>query len=325
MARKRWYNDFYHFPKSVPRAAAGGIKAQSKQGGFGKSWWAKRWIGVLEGFNLGARLGRGRSYARRGQVVSIDIEAGVVIASVQGSRRVPYKVTIKIKTLSQADGKTLAHALSRQALFAAKLLANEMPQDIETVFQESNLSLFPSKLHDLKTDCSCPDWSNPCKHVAAVYYLLGEEFDRDPFLIFKLRGLNREKLIGLIGTSPETPEATRSGRGTGRKRRVQLPDGDAVPGRDGLVPRGYAPALSGLAADLISADLTDFWQGADLSAELSAEVQAPPVAAPLLKRLGSFPFWRSDRRFLDAFEPIYQRVSQQAMNVLVGESLRTKK
>lgn len=325
MARKRWYNDFYHFPKSVPRAAAGGIKAQSKQGGFGKSWWAKRWIGVLEGFNLGARLGRGRSYARRGQVVSIDIEAGVVIASVQGSRRVPYKVTIKIKTLSQADGKTLAQALSRQALFAAKLLANEMPQDIETVFQESNLSLFPSKLHDLKTDCSCPDWSNPCKHVAAVYYLLGEEFDRDPFLIFKLRGLNREKLIGLIGTSPETPEATRSGRGTGRKRRVQLPDGDAVPGRDGLVPRGYAPALSGLAADPISADLTDFWQGADLSAELSAEVQAPPVAAPLLKRLGSFPFWRSDRRFLDALEPIYQRASQQAMNVLVGESLRTKK
>lgn len=236
MARKRWYNDFYHFPKSVPRAAAGGIKAQSKQGGFGKSWWAKRWIGVLEGFNLGARLGRGRSYARRGQVVSIDIEAGVVIASVQGSRRVPYQVTIKIKTLSQADGKTLAQALSRQALFAAKLLANEMPQDIETVFQESNLSLFPSKLHDLKTDCSCPDWSNPCKHVAAVYYLLGEEFDRDPFLIFKLRGLDREKLIGLIGTSPETPEATRSGRGTGRKRRVQLPDGDAVPGATGLFP-----------------------------------------------------------------------------------------
>ncbi|HYN24842.1 MAG TPA: SWIM zinc finger family protein [Pyrinomonadaceae bacterium] len=325
MARKRWYNDFYHFPKSVPRAAAGGIKAQSKQGGFGKSWWAKRWIGVLEGFNLGARLGRGRSYARRGQVVSIDIEAGVVIASVQGSRRVPYQVTIKIKTLSQADGKTLAQALSRQALFAAKLLANEMPQDIETVFQESNLSLFPSKLHDLKTDCSCPDWSNPCKHVAAVYYLLGEEFDRDPFLIFKLRGLDREKLIGLIGTSPETPEATRSGRGTGRKRRVQLPDGDAVPGGDGLVPRGHAPALSGLAADPISAELTGFWQGADLSAELSTEVQAPPVAAPLLKRLGSFPFWRSDRRFLDAFEPIYQRASQQAMKVFVGESLRTKK
>lgn len=325
MARKRWYKDFYHFPKSVPRAAAGGIKAQSKQGGFGKSWWAKRWIGVLEGFNLGARLGRGRSYARRGQVVSIDIEAGVVIASVQGSRRVPYKVTIKIKTLSQADGKTLAQALSRQALFAAKLLANEMPQDIETVFQESNLSLFPSKLHDLKTDCSCPDWSNPCKHVAAVYYLLGEEFDRDPFLIFKLRGLDREKLIGLIGTSPETPEATRSGRGTGRKRRVQLPDGDAVPGGDGLVPRGYAPALSGLAADPISEELTGFWQGADLSAELSAEVQAPPVAAPLLKRLGSFPFWRSDRRFLDAFEPIYQLASQQAMKVFVGESLITKK
>ncbi len=329
MARKHWDNDFYHFPKSVPRAAAGGIKAQSKQGGFGKSWWAKRWIGVLESFNLGARLGRGRSYARRGQVVSIDIEAGVVIATVQGSRRNPYKVTIKVKTLSQADGKTLAQALSRQVLFAAKLLANEMPQDIETVFQETNLSLFPSKLHDLKTDCSCPDWSNPCKHVAAVYYLLGEEFDRDPFLIFKLRGLDREKLIGLIGRSPETSaeksEKTRPGHSAGRKRRVQFPDGDAVPGREGLVPGGDAPALSSLSTDPISAEFTSFWQGADLSGELSAEVHAPPVAAPLLKRLGSFPFWRADRRFLDAFEPIYQRASQQGMKVFVGESLKTKK
>ena len=73
-----------------------------------------------------------------------------------------------------------------------------MPQDIEQAFADSGLSLFPAKMKDLETDCSCPDWSNPCKHIAAVYYLLGEEFDRDPFLIFKLRGMEREGLVGLL-------------------------------------------------------------------------------------------------------------------------------
>ena len=94
-------------------------------------------------------------------------------------------------------------ALGRQALFVAKLLAGEMPQDIEPVFREVGLSLFPAKLGDLETDCSCPDWSNPCKHIAAAYYLLGEEFDRDPFLIFTLRGLGRDALLARLGaTSP---------------------------------------------------------------------------------------------------------------------------
>ena len=306
MARDDWYDDFRRFPKSTPREVAGGIKAQSKQGGFGKSWWAKRWISVLESFNLGTRLARGRSYARRGQVISIDIDAGVVKARVQGSRRNPYTVEIKVRTLTNADGERLGHALTSQALFAAKLLANEMPPDIETVFQASDLSLFPEKLGDLNTECSCPDWSNPCKHVAAVYYLLGEEFDRDPFLIFKLRGIDRDRLIGLIGAAEESASET---------PRFEPPDNE--PGE-----------ASDIRSDPISLDIATFWHGdqsADRPTELSGEVQAPPVNAPLLKRLGSFPFWRSDRRFLDSFEPAYKRASVQAMRVFLGESLKSKR
>ena len=98
----------------------------------------------------------------------------------------------------------------RQALFAAKLLAGEMPQDIEQVVHGGGLSLFPAKLGDLKTECSCPDWSNPCKHIAAVYYLLGEEFDRDPFLIFTLRGLGRDALMARLGAT--SPGRSRRGR-----------------------------------------------------------------------------------------------------------------
>ena len=205
---QRWWRDRPYFTPSRPRKAEGGIKAQSRRGGFGESWWAKRWIQVLESFDIGARLSRGRSYARGGQVLSIAVEKGRVAAKVQGSRPKPYDIAIEVKTLSDSDWSKVIDALGRQALFAAKLLAGEMPQDIEPVFTEAGVTLFPAKLQDLKTSCSCPDWSNPCKHIAAAYYLLGEEFDRDPFLIFALRGLSREVLMERLGT--KSPKATRS-------------------------------------------------------------------------------------------------------------------
>src|SRR6185312_17104773 len=103
-AMGRW--DF--FEPSVPRAAKGGIKAQSGRGGFGKSWWAKRWIQTLESFGFGSRLDRGRSYARRGQVLSIEVIPGHVTASVQGSRAAPYKVEVAINTLTDAQWKTVS-------------------------------------------------------------------------------------------------------------------------------------------------------------------------------------------------------------------------
>src|SRR5437588_12759165 len=88
--------------------------------------------------------------------------------------------------------------MASQAIFAAKLLAGEMPQDIEEAFSAVQISLFPLATTDLDTDCSCPDWANPCKHIAAVYYLLAERFDEDPFLIFKLRGRTKEQIIQVL-------------------------------------------------------------------------------------------------------------------------------
>src|SRR5262249_14867260 len=123
----------------------------------------------------------------------------------QGSRPQPYDVTIQVKTLSRSDWDKVLDALGRQALFAAKLLAGEMPQDIEPVFAEVGLTLFPARRNDLTTRCSCPDASNPCKHIPAPYYLLGEEFDRDPFLIFKPRGLGQEDLMPRLGESAPRP------------------------------------------------------------------------------------------------------------------------
>jgi len=292
----RWYHDYVYFPPSQPRAAKGGIKAQSKRGAFGESWWAKRWIAVLESFNIGSRLGRGRSYARRGQVISIAIDKGVVKARVQGSRPKPYGVTIRVKTLSGANWNKLARMLSHQAIFAAKLLAGEMPQDIEVAFEDAGLSLFPEKRKELDTECSCPDWSNPCKHIAAVYYLLGEEFDRDPFLILKLRGMNREEIVSLLG-------------GTSRKTTSRYTRGKSAISKTG-------EEVSLLLEPLVS-DVSAFWDGSSLSDDLFAEVQIPPMTAALPKRLGSFPFWRGEQRFLDAIDPIYIQASSRGMDLFL--------
>ncbi len=294
----RWrYEDFY-FPPSTPRSVKGGIKAQTQRGTFGASWWAKRWIQVLEGFHIGARLRRGRSYARQGQVTSIVIDKGLITATVQGSRPRPYAVTINVKSISTRGWNKLATILSGSALYVAKLLAGTMPQDIEDAFNTAGLSLFPGRVQDLQTDCSCPDWSNPCKHIAAVYYLLGEEFDRNPFLIFKLRGITREELVGLLGDHG----AKRPGRKTG---------GQVAGSTEERQPQAVAEPLP--------IDPSAFWAESLPPEDLIGEVQLPPVAASLVKRLGNVPFWRGEERFLDIVEPIYAAAAAGGLGVLLGE------
>ena len=264
----------YYTPKP-PKEVKGGIKAQSRRGALVSSWWGKRWIAVLESFNIGARLSRGRAYARSGQVVTLEIEKGRVRATVQGSRSRPYEVEILLKPLSRAQWLRIIGTLSERFLSMAKLLAGEMPPDLEEVFIKAKLKFFPHRLQDLETDCTCPDWSNPCKHLAAVFYLLGEEFDHDPFLIFKLRGLDREELFELLG-------------------------GKASPAGHG------EPDQSTAAADVpepLSTEPAAFWSGQELPENLFGEVRLPPVPASLPKRLGSFPFWRGQTPFLEALEP----------------------
>ncbi len=293
----RWH-DFSFFKPSIPRSVRGGIKAQSRRGAFGESWWAKRWISVLESFNIGARLGRGRSYARNGQVISIDIDKGKVKAKVQGSRPKAYDISIRIKTISLSNWRKISQALSHQAIFLAKLLAGEMPADIEKVFKDLGLSLFPEKLKDLETECSCPDWSNPCKHIAAAYYLLGEEFDRDPFLMLKLRGMGREELLGSLGNVDVKKAKSRSkGKATPAPTRKEM----ALP------------------AESLPADPTLFWEGGRLPEGFPGEVRIPQFPAALPKRLGSFPFWRGKERFLDAMEAIYTAASNTGLSVVIGE------
>jgi uncharacterized Zn finger protein len=274
----------------------GGIKAQSKS--FGKSWWARWWITVLESFNIGVRLGRGRSYARSGQIVAVSIESGLITARVQGSRSSPYKVTITLKPLSDKEWNGVTKVMADKAIYAAKLLAGEMPQDIEEVFKSAQVSLFPERLNDMKTECSCPDSSNPCKHIAAVYYIVGEEFDRDPFLIFRLRGMQREKLMDSI----------RRYRGSDSTEAIGLEEDDYHP--YSLIKVEEVP---------LNEDLKTFWQMGDIPSDALGDTSEHPGTAVLLKGLGTPPLWRGQENFLDTMRSLYPCFTKTGLKIILEE------
>jgi uncharacterized Zn finger protein len=260
---------------------ADGIAAKTTRGAFGASWWGKRWIAALEQFGWGSRLQRGRSYARKGQVIRLDLAPGQVQARVQGSASTPYRVTLALPVLTDAQWAGVLDTLAEQAIFAAQLLAGEMPQEIEQAFAQAGAPLFPRAASDLATRCSCPDMANPCKHIAAVYYLLGERFDDDPFLIFELRGRTQAALLAAL-----------------RERRTS-----PAPAED---ERPAAPALRDL--------LDRFYAAGPELADLAPRVAAPIMDAPILRRYGPPP--GDIERDLRA---IYQELTRQILDQVVGD------
>src|ERR1700722_9861054 len=209
--RGRWEE----WPPAKPIRVEGGIKARSRRGAIGEQWWSRRFIGVLEASAIGGRLGPGRSHAPAGPGLDFRLSQGKVTAQVQGSRVRPYDIRLGVLPLTKPQWRRVTERLASQALFRAKLLAGEMPHEIEDVFTECGTPLFPRSASDLDMHCSCPDWGVPCKHLAAVCYVLAEEFDRDPFAMLAWRGKARDDLLAALrqgpgpraGPAPETAAA----------------------------------------------------------------------------------------------------------------------
>jgi uncharacterized Zn finger protein len=207
------------YPPAKPRRTASGIRAVSVRGAIGETWWSQRFISVLEGFGMGARLTRGRSYARSGQVLEIAVRPGEVVSRVQGSRPSPYSVVLEIGIVPAKEWAKVERALAEDAALLADLLAGRMPTEMESVFGRCGLTLFPT-MREFDSDCSCPDWSSPCKHVAATCYILAERFDADPFELLAWRGRTRTELLRRIdgvrdesawAAAPADPGADESG------------------------------------------------------------------------------------------------------------------
>jgi uncharacterized Zn finger protein len=268
------------YPVSRPRKVSGGIKARSKRGPIGEQWWSRRFIDVLESFGLSSRLSRGRNYARSGQVLSLSIGTGHVTAKVQGSRVKPYGVKLTVDPLTTRQWRRVEEALAARAIFRARLLAGEMPAEIEEVFADCGTPLFPHSARDLEMTCSCPDWEVPCKHLAAVCYVLAEAFDDDPFAMLAWRGKGRDDLLAALrrlaggGRADEGGHAGSGGRGG---RGAQAGNGS------GAHAGGAHPVIE--VADKPLAECTaDFWSAPLSPARLRALPPAAAAPADLLLR-----------------------------------------
>ena len=300
MAKRRSsYFDSYwpRYEPARPIEVEDGIKARSQRGKFVKNWWADRWIAALRPLMDSGRLSRGRSYARRGQVLEIDVAPGQITSRVQGTRRTPYEVRIQLEPLSESQWDKVLDALAEQAIFAAQLLNGEMPPDVEEVFQAVQVPLFPAARGDLKTNCSCPDWANPCKHIAAVYYLLGERFDEDPFLLFELRGRTKEAIAASL-----------------RERRA---DDASAAAETPFCPPDFLEVVEPPALEEC---LEHYW-ALDANAEgMAFDISLPAVEMALLKRLGVPNFEGIDEQSLwRQMVRVYDGVSQRALEVAYAD------
>ena len=266
-----------------------GVASRSQRGAFVESWWAERWVAALERLVPAARLARGQRYARAGQVLSLVEQDGTVHAQVQGSRRQPYRVTIALAALSDGAWERVIAALARRPDLAASLLAGEMPRDIDEVFAPTRAALFPTKPTHLRLSCSCPDPVTFCKHVAATCYLLGEQLDEDPFLLFRLRGRNQDEVL------------------EGLRRRVGAGSGaEAGAGPTATSPeadRELAPA-----AEAMPLDAVGFWSGAEPPPRIDLPTERPDLS--LLRRLG--PFTALDDDLVARLGPVYRAVASAA-------------
>ena len=282
------------WPPARPIRVDGGIKARSKRGAIGEQWWSRRFIGVLESYGMSGRLARGRSYARAGQVLDFELSQGKVTARVQGSRVRPYQVRIGVLPLTTAQWRRVTQQMASQALFRAKLLAGEMPHEIEEVFAECGTPLFPRSAADLDMHCSCPDWGVPCKHLAAVCYVLAEEFDRDPFGMLAWRGRGRDELLTAL-------------------RQIQGP-GPEGPGRGGAGPGG-ADGTFRVVLDVPAPPLAEcldgFWSAGLSPARLRALAAAPSSATPdlLLRMFPPPPVQVRGKDLADVLGSAYERLA----------------
>ena len=286
MSRKRKPD----FAPRVPLPVRGGIRVQSSRNGFARNWWSRHWLLLLEKHQVGARLGRGRSYAYGGQVTTLELEAGRILGRVQGADTAAYACEISCSTLTTGQQEQILRELHQRPLLLAELLVRELPQTVASLFADAGLPLLPEQRSDLTTRCNCPDRVNPCKHLAAVFFLLIEAFDQDPLLLLALRGLTRDALTGTAGTGDEEPAA--------------VPDEPPPPEvSDGVVSHER------------------FWGVNEEEPPDFGPAPTGNTAAPLVRRLGPIPLWRGEERFMDVMTQAGSRAVTLGWQAWAGERI----
>jgi uncharacterized Zn finger protein len=273
-----------------------------------RTWWGQRFLAVLEQITDPGRLSRGRSY-RDERIKQFEISEGIVTANVKGSinpyfgvyKEPLYTTVIEFQPISAAKWAAAIALIASKASLISRLILNEMPDDIESAFTTLGLNILPREPGEFKSHCSCPDWGNPCKHVAGVYYRLATELDRDPFLLFELRGLSRQELHRQLAQSP-------LGQALVAELELEQRPPEAV--------SSYYTQPQTQPAEPLQ-HLREYWSGAKRLPQQIEPLPQAPVAGILVKQQGDFPaFWNRDNSFLEAMETLYEQVKTKNSAVL---------
>ena len=273
---------------------------------YAKTWWGQRFIDALEDFTDSGRLQRGRSYSTDNRIKQWLLKDGKVDAKLRGNinpyfgvyKEPTYKVSVQMTHLSVAQWQKIIQKLSQRASFIARLLLNEIPENIETVFADAGVHLLPNDYRDFKVACDCPDYEVPCKHIAGVCYRLAGQLDQDPFLLFEMRGLPPEKLLQELASSPLGKVLSDAKSGA----TVELAPVASFYTRPVMIEPPQEISLKG------------FWQGQHPLPKSIEPVQAATIPAMLIKKGGDFPaFWQKQSSFIEVMEDFYVRMRKTTL------------
>ena len=271
-----------------------------------KTWWGQRFIEALEDFTDSGRLQRGRSYSTDNRIKQWLLKDGKVEAKLRGNinpyfgvyKEPTYKVSVQMTHLSAAQWQKIIQKLTQRASFIARLLLNEIPENIENVFADLGVHLLPNDYRDFKVACDCPDYEVPCKHIAGVCYRLAGQLDQDPFLLFEMRGLAPEKLLQELASSPLGKVLSDAKSGA----TVELAPVASFYTRPVMIEPPQEISLKG------------FWQGQHPLPKSIEPVQAATIPAMLIKKGGDFPaFWQKQSSFIEVMEDFYVRMRKTTL------------
>ncbi len=276
---------------------------------YAKTWWGQRFIEALENFTDSGRLARGRSYSSDNRIKQWLLKDGKVEAKLRGNvnpyfgvyKEPTYRVSVQMTRLSETQWHKIIQQLAQRASFISRLLLNEIPENIETVFRDVGVHLLPNSYKDFKVSCDCPDYAVPCKHIAGVCYRLAGQFDRDPFLLFEMRGLAPEKLLQDLALSPLGKVLSDAKSGAAAEL--------------GPVESFYTrPRLTEIPDET---SLKSFWQGRQPLPKSIEPSQPAAVPAMLIKKCGDFPaFWQKQNSFTEVMEDFYLRMRKTTLKGL---------
>lgn len=177
---------------------------------YGTTPWGQWFLEMLSCYNFSARLQRGKTYANTGKVQSIVVKERSVAAKVKGSYSPWYHVYFHFPPLSSTNKKNIETALIKNPAALAGLRSGIMSGSLIETLKKKKVKLIPANWNLIKRECSCPDTGDPCKHMAAVLFILAKEIDHDPRLLFELagfdlKGINLEENIEVIDIRQEDP------------------------------------------------------------------------------------------------------------------------